>query len=328
MNNDDLTFGSLDLLQHGLQPFLELAAILRAGDHRTEIKRQKLLALQRLRHIAVDDTQCETLDDGCLADARFADQHRVVLGAAGQHLDGAANFLVTPDHRIELAAACQRGHVARVFLQRVEAGFGIRTVDLAALANVADRLLQRLRRGAGIAQSTSGRCVGGRDRRQQPVLRDVFVAGLGCGLLRGVKQTDQFRRDLRLAGTGALHLGQPGEFRFYRRQGGFGIAAGMADQARGSTFLIVQQCLQQMLGGDLLMEVADGNRLGGLQESPGPLGEFFNIHIGVPVRRRLASSPSLIRQRKRDPLAIHLGRGTVRHKGVSPCALNTCTATR
>ena len=43
----------------------------------------------------------------------------IVLGAARQHLDGAADFLVAADHRIELAVARGLGQVAGVFLQRV-----------------------------------------------------------------------------------------------------------------------------------------------------------------------------------------------------------------
>jgi len=45
------------------------------------------------------------LDDGGLADAGFADQHRVVLAATLQHLDGAADLVVAADHRVELALA-------------------------------------------------------------------------------------------------------------------------------------------------------------------------------------------------------------------------------
>ena len=93
------------LLQHGLQPLLELAAIFRAGDQRAHVERQQLLVLQALRHVAVDDAQRQAFDDGGLADAGLADQHRIVLGAARQHLDGAADFLVAADHRIELAVA-------------------------------------------------------------------------------------------------------------------------------------------------------------------------------------------------------------------------------
>src|SRR5216683_697731 len=46
------------------------------------------------RHIAANDPRRQSFDDGGLADAGFADQDRVVLGAARQHLDDAANLLV------------------------------------------------------------------------------------------------------------------------------------------------------------------------------------------------------------------------------------------
>ena len=105
--------------QHGFQPLLELAAIFRAGDHGAEIEREQLLVLQAFRHVAVDDAQRQAFDDRGLADAGLADQHRIVLGAPRQHLNGAADFLVAPDHRIELAVARRLGEIAGIFLQRV-----------------------------------------------------------------------------------------------------------------------------------------------------------------------------------------------------------------
>jgi hypothetical protein len=47
---------------------------------------------------------------------RLADQHGIVLGAAREHLNGAADFLVTPDHGIKLAVTRRLGEVARIFL--------------------------------------------------------------------------------------------------------------------------------------------------------------------------------------------------------------------
>ena len=142
---DDRAFGRGDLRQHGLQPLLELAAIFRAGDQRAHVERHQLLVLQRLGHVAIDDAQRQAFGDGGLADARLADQQRVVLGAPRQDLDGAADFLVAADHRIELARAGHLGEVARVFLQRVIALLGGGRIGGAALADVVDRLVQRLR---------------------------------------------------------------------------------------------------------------------------------------------------------------------------------------
>ena len=78
---DDLAVGALDLLEHGLEPLLELAAVLRAGDHRAEVERDEPLAAQGLGDVARDDALGEALDDGGLADAGLADEHGVVLGA-------------------------------------------------------------------------------------------------------------------------------------------------------------------------------------------------------------------------------------------------------
>ena len=68
-----------DLLHDLLQALLELPAVLRAGDERGEIERVDLLPLQELRNLAGGDPLGEPLDDGGLADAGLADQHRVVL---------------------------------------------------------------------------------------------------------------------------------------------------------------------------------------------------------------------------------------------------------
>ena len=102
---DDVALGRGHLLQHGLEALLELAAVLRAGDQRAEVERQQPLVLQALRHVAVDDALRQALDDRGLADAGLADQHRVVLGPAREHLDDAADLLVAADHRVELALA-------------------------------------------------------------------------------------------------------------------------------------------------------------------------------------------------------------------------------
>ncbi len=108
-----------DLLEHGLQPILELAAILRARDQRAHVEREDLLVLQALRHVAADDALRESFDDRRLADAGFADEHGIVLGAAREHLDDAADLFVAADHRIELAVARELGEVAAVAFERL-----------------------------------------------------------------------------------------------------------------------------------------------------------------------------------------------------------------
>ena len=79
--DDDLTLAVDDLLEHGLQPLLELAAELGTSDQRAEIEGEQLLASQPFRYVTVDDALCQALHDRGLADTRFTDQHRIVLGA-------------------------------------------------------------------------------------------------------------------------------------------------------------------------------------------------------------------------------------------------------
>ncbi len=93
--------------KHCLEPFLELAAVLGPGDERPHVERDDLLVLQSFGHVAANDSLGESFDDGGLADAGFADQHRVVLGAPREHLNDAANLLIAADDRVELAAAAR-----------------------------------------------------------------------------------------------------------------------------------------------------------------------------------------------------------------------------
>ena len=88
-----------------LQALFELAAVLGAGDQRADIEREQALVLQRLGHVAVDDPLGQPLDDGGLADARLADQGRVVLGAAGEDLHDALDLVLAADQRVQ-ACSC------------------------------------------------------------------------------------------------------------------------------------------------------------------------------------------------------------------------------
>ena len=76
----------LDLLHDLLQPLLELAAVLRAGDEGGKVERVDLLALEDLGHLVRADSLRQALDDGGLADARLADEDGVVLLAPREDL--------------------------------------------------------------------------------------------------------------------------------------------------------------------------------------------------------------------------------------------------
>ena len=121
----DLARRFLHFFQHGLEALFELAAVLGARDERAHIQGHDALVLEPFRHIAADDALRQAFHNRGLADPGLADQHRVIFRAARQHLDHAADLLVAPDDRVELALRCQLGEIAAVALQGFIGGFGI-----------------------------------------------------------------------------------------------------------------------------------------------------------------------------------------------------------
>jgi hypothetical protein len=143
---DDLALGVLDLGQHCLEALLELAAVLRAGKESADVERPDPLALQPLRDVAGDDSLREPLGDRRLADPGVADQHRVVLRAAGEHLDDAADLLVAADDRVELALLGELRQVAAELLERLVRALGILRSDPLAAADLLELCKQLVAR--------------------------------------------------------------------------------------------------------------------------------------------------------------------------------------
>ena len=175
---DDLAVGCVDLLEHGLEPLLELTAVLRARDHRTEVERDEPLAAQTFGHVALDDAPRETFDDRGLADAGIADEHGVVLRAPREHLDHAPDLFVAADHRVDVALARLLGEVAPVLLERLVLLFGVVARDA-----MTRRDLQRVEHGvvrdAGSAEEIAD-TAGHLGHREQEVLgRQVLVVERG-----------------------------------------------------------------------------------------------------------------------------------------------------
>ena len=215
-----MTWPSLlgEVVEHGLQPLLELAAELGAGDQRAHVERQHALVLERLGHFAVDDALREAFDDRGLADARLADQHRVVLGAPLQHLDGAADLVVAADDRVELALARALGQVDGVLLQRLALAFGLlrirpsappRTSSIAASSalRVSPCSLQR---GAPVSPLSSA------SASRNSSLAMNWSPRLSASLSAGCSSATRSRLAWNLAAA-AFDLGQAGDERVHRR---------------------------------------------------------------------------------------------------------------
>src|SRR5713226_7747205 len=110
--------GRADLVDDPLQALLELPAVLGAGDQWAHVERKHALVHERLRNVAKRDQLGQALSDRSLADARLADQGRVVFGPAAEDLDYALDLGFAADHGVERVLAGELGEVATEVVQK------------------------------------------------------------------------------------------------------------------------------------------------------------------------------------------------------------------
>ena len=118
VDEQDHVLRAANLVHHRLDPLFELTAVLRAGDHQSEIERDDFFVSQQFRHVAVGDFLGEPFRDRGFADARFTEQHRIVLRAAAKNLDHALDFIMPADNGIEFAFLGELSQVAAKGAQR------------------------------------------------------------------------------------------------------------------------------------------------------------------------------------------------------------------
>ena len=268
---DDLAVGLLDLLEDGLQALLELAAVLGARQDGADVERDHAAVAQRLGDVAGDDPLGEALDDRGLADARLADQDGIVLGAAGEDLDHAADLVVAPDHGVELAVLGGLCEIAAELLQRlvlvlrVHVGDPVRAADL--LDGLEDVVVRR-------------QAVDGLGEREQEVLGgDVLVAELAGLALGGAQDVEQLARGRGLAGAGG-DGGQAVQRAADLAADGGRIGADLAQDGADDPLLLVEQGEQQVLRRRLGVAPIGGQPDRLLEGLLGFDGEAFELHQG------------------------------------------------
>ena len=139
------------LLDHLLEPVLELALHPGAGLQQAQVQAAQGDVLQDRRHVAGDDAQGEALDHRGLADARLAGEDRVVLPPAGQDVDDLTDLRIATQHRIDLAGPRLGGQIDGELVQRgcrapaalarlaqLAAGRRVGAEDLAVLGRAGD----------------------------------------------------------------------------------------------------------------------------------------------------------------------------------------------
>ena len=112
-------FGRLrEGVHDGLEALLEVAAEPRPREQRRGVEREDLRVLQDRRHVVLQQALGEPFGERGLADARFADEHRVVLAPPAQDLHRPLHLGGAADQRVEHAVARLLGQVDGVGVER------------------------------------------------------------------------------------------------------------------------------------------------------------------------------------------------------------------
>jgi hypothetical protein len=241
---NDLSLGADDLLEHGLEPVLELAAELRPGDQGPHIECDDALVLQPRRHIARDDPLRQALDDGGLAHARLTDQDGIVLGPPVEDLHAPPNFLIPADDRVELAFARHLDQVDAVALQSLVLILRILVRDLGPAANILQGILDLLRRDGVEAQDLLGVALGGGQGQEQVLRAEVLIAHLVGPVLRVEDDLVERRIGHHLAAGGALR--QAIDLAFRHLSDAVHVGADLLEDHLGHAALVAQQGAEQV----------------------------------------------------------------------------------
>src|SRR5690606_32169116 len=280
VDEQDDVAARLDLLEDLLQPLFEVTAVARTRDQRAEVQRVQLLVLQCLGHLALDDVLRQALDDRGLADTRLADQHRVVLGPAGQHLHDPLDFLLPADHRVELAFASTRGQVAAELVEhqrrgrRALAAPGARLSGLLAL--VTRQQLQHLLPHAvqvrtHLDQHLGSHALALADQAEQDVLRaDVVVTELQRLPQRQLEHLLGPRRERDVPARRLLPLAND---LLDLLTHAFQRDAQRFESLGGYAFTLVDQTQEDVLGADVVVVEHPGLFLGQDDHPPSAVGE-------------------------------------------------------
>ncbi len=277
-----------DLLEHLLQPLLEVTAVAAAGDQGAEVEGVELLVLEGLGHLAAHDVLGQALDDGGLADAGLADEHRVVLGAAGQHLHDPLDLFLASDDRVELALARGGGQIAAELVEHERAGGsalggaalggtgasgGALLAALVARDELDDLLAHPGEVGAELDEDLGGDALALADQPEQDVLgADVVVAELQCLTQAELEDLLGPRRERDVTGGGLLALAD--DLLHLLADGLEADAEALEGLARDA-FALVDQPEQDVLGADVVVVEAPCLFLGEHDDAAGAVCEPF-----------------------------------------------------
>ena len=265
-----------------LQAVLEFAAILGTGDQRRDVKRDQTLVAQDVGNLVGNDELSQALDDSGFANARLADEKRVVLLAARKDLHDALDLAGAADNGVKSALACFLGKVGAEFLQHVAGGRGGCERAAAGVHRaLADQIVQSsahvIAGNAHTPQHIKRRAFALADDAQQQVLGgDVALThlhGLAHSVLKNALHARRERQMARNVGVGidddsltdCLH-------------GVVVLNIQTLKRLRGKAVLFLDKAEQDMLGSDIRLVELAGLFLSKDQNLASLVGEFLERH--------------------------------------------------
>ena len=176
VDEDDAVLRLHQLLHDGLEPLLELAAILCPGDDQGKIESQDALVRQERRDLAIGDALRQAFHNRGLAYAGLANQHRVVLGPAAKDLNRPVDFLVATDQRIELIIHGRLREIARELGEQRRLAVALRLGLHLLLRRALHFLADGLQLQSALVQNLGGKAFFFPQKSQQEVFgADVLV---------------------------------------------------------------------------------------------------------------------------------------------------------
>ena len=94
-----------------LHPLFKFPAVFGACDQPCQIQCINAFAPHAFRNRSDRNTLCESLQNSCLSDSRFADKTWIVLRPAAQNLHQTEDLFFSPDDRIQLSVLGSRRQI-------------------------------------------------------------------------------------------------------------------------------------------------------------------------------------------------------------------------
>ncbi len=280
----DRALRTCDVLENRFEALFELTTILGTGDQRAHVERNDALVFQTFGDVAAHDALREAFDDCGLADAGVADEHGIVFGAAREHLDDAANFVVASDHRIEFSAFGFEREIAPVPFERFVRAFGILAGHALIATHVAQRGEQFVLGDPGVAEQRSDGAAGLRHRKEHVFDRRVIVLQRARFALGRVHHARKLAGNRYLRVLGA-RTREPREVRDRVVDAlgeGLGFDAGFGENVGSDAPLLFEQRGEHVLGHRLSVMFVERPRIGLIEAVRYALGHLIYVHMASP----------------------------------------------